>query len=400
MGKSKQVIFFIALVSLLFPVLVLASYPLIQYPYVPRVEKMKPNGEYSIYVIKEGKWQEAGKLVFDEFYREREIDLSSYLTGTEKARIRLVQQGGEAAHVDSIFLGDKTPAEVKDVANGLKKLSKKDFDVIDAFGRRIDVIFDRDAKDKTLKLTARVEGINRGLPFQFPVSNMFRKMDTSANFYTYKLNSANGTIKIDGKLDEVAGRLPFFKEYSLAGTGHPSGFTYGWVRNDDENLYISIDFTPDDTMDGNKDYSKVYVETDNGVKEFRVSVNETKWGKAGFAYTDKVGYQHKVYEFKIPLREFLGTQLEGRDKVLLAFSAYGTAGHCCFPDGSCAQVDQIARDCTDIGGVYTAGGSCNPNPCPQPNLIPTITQWGMIIFIILAGLGAGYYLRRQRKANS
>jgi len=28
--------------------------------------------------------------------------------------------------------------------------------------------------------------------------------------------------------------------------------------------------------------------------------------------------------------------------------------------------------------------------------IPTLTQWGMIIFIVLAGLGAVYYLRRQK----
>jgi len=31
--------------------------------------------------------------------------------------------------------------------------------------------------------------------------------------------------------------------------------------------------------------------------------------------------------------------------------------------------------------------------------IPTISDWGMIIFMVLAGLGAAYYLRRQRKAE-
>jgi Lectin C-type domain len=30
--------------------------------------------------------------------------------------------------------------------------------------------------------------------------------------------------------------------------------------------------------------------------------------------------------------------------------------------------------------------------------VPTMTEWGMIIFIVLAGLGSVYYLRRQRKA--
>lgn len=29
--------------------------------------------------------------------------------------------------------------------------------------------------------------------------------------------------------------------------------------------------------------------------------------------------------------------------------------------------------------------------------IPTLNEWGMIIFIILAGLGSVYYLRRQKR---
>ncbi|MCG7853629.1 MAG: IPTL-CTERM sorting domain-containing protein, partial [Methanosarcinaceae archaeon] len=32
--------------------------------------------------------------------------------------------------------------------------------------------------------------------------------------------------------------------------------------------------------------------------------------------------------------------------------------------------------------------------------IPTMTQWGMIVFVVLAGLGAVYYMRRQKRANS
>jgi hypothetical protein len=32
--------------------------------------------------------------------------------------------------------------------------------------------------------------------------------------------------------------------------------------------------------------------------------------------------------------------------------------------------------------------------------IPTMTEWGMIIFMMFAGLGAVYYLRRQRSAKS
>jgi hypothetical protein len=32
--------------------------------------------------------------------------------------------------------------------------------------------------------------------------------------------------------------------------------------------------------------------------------------------------------------------------------------------------------------------------------VPTLSQWGMIIFMVLAGLGSVYYLRRQRRTES
>lgn len=34
-----------------------------------------------------------------------------------------------------------------------------------------------------------------------------------------------------------------------------------------------------------------------------------------------------------------------------------------------------------------------------PGCIPTMTQWGMIVFVVLAGLGAVYYIRRQRRVE-
>ena len=36
----------------------------------------------------------------------------------------------------------------------------------------------------------------------------------------------------------------------------------------------------------------------------------------------------------------------------------------------------------------------------SPHAVPTMTEWGMIIFMILAGLGAMYYLRKQKTAKS
>ena len=37
----------------------------------------------------------------------------------------------------------------------------------------------------------------------------------------------------------------------------------------------------------------------------------------------------------------------------------------------------------------------------QPNVgIPTMNEWGMIIFVVLAGLGAVFYLRRSKRAEN
>lgn len=53
--------------------------------------------------------------------------------------------------------------------------------------------------------------------------------------------------------------------------------------------------------------------------------------------------------------------------ILSSFAASpalaGGQGACCFPDGSCAVLDQIT--CEELGGDYQEGGAstCDPNPC-------------------------------------
>ncbi|MGC8810797.1 MAG: CFI-box-CTERM domain-containing protein, partial [bacterium] len=279
------------------------------------IEKMRPEGEYKIYVWQSKKWVKAGSLSYDRFLREREIDLSGLLKSSGKTKIKVVQKGGEAAHIDSALLGGLAPQEIKGIKDdlALRKLSQKDLDVMDAYNKTIELTFPNQG-DKKLKLTARIEGpIVNGIPFQFPRENLVKEVKAFSSFYSYRLNT-------EGKAQEP--KL-IFKEFSPTGSGHPSGFTYGWVGHDSENLYVKIDFTPDNTSDGDKDYAKVLVKTDSGIKEFKVSNNETKWGKPYFTYTDKVSYQHKVYEFTIPLKE-IGIEPK-QEKVLLAFSAYGTA---------------------------------------------------------------------------
>ena len=283
------------------------------------ITKMKPEGEYEIYVLKGREWTKTGSLAFDRFFRELEIDLAPHPKVEGETRIRLVQKGGGAAHIDAVFLGGIPPQTVEGSEDklALKKLSKKDFDVTDAYKKTIELVFPSKGGNR-LTLTARVEGeVISKTPFQFPTDNRRKEMNTNSMFYNYELNS--GTQTRDSR--------PFFREFSQSGSGHPSGFTYGWVRNDESNLYVSLDFTPDNTCDGDKDYAKVYAKTGSGVREFKVSVPETRWGKPQFVYTDKVAYQHKVYEFTIPLKELSITDVTARHGVPLelAFATYGTA---------------------------------------------------------------------------
>ncbi len=50
---------------------------------------------------------------------------------------------------------------------------------------------------------------------------------------------------------------------------------------------------------------------------------------------------------------------------------------------------------TGLGIPYPHGGDILP-AAPTPTPVPTMTEWGMIIFMVFAGLGSLYYLRRQR----
>ncbi|MGQ9696131.1 MAG: hypothetical protein ACUVWV_15460 [Thermodesulfobacteriota bacterium] len=145
---------------------------------------MKPRGEYEIYLEQGGKWIKIGSLPYDRFLRERVLDLSGLLKGQGKTKIKIVQKGGEAAHIDSVFLGGVPPQEVKGVKDDLAlyKLSKKDLDVIDAYNEKIELTFPAQG-DKKLKLTARIEGpVKAALPFQFPIENLRKETKDFSSF--------------------------------------------------------------------------------------------------------------------------------------------------------------------------------------------------------------------------
>lgn len=329
MSRLKSIIKVLGIILASFFCLVSVAPGLVQQQVpVKRGMQGPANGEFVIFVQRDGKWHETGSLPFDQFFRTQVYDLSGYLQ-TPQVRLKIQQRNGGASHLDAVTINGKTPRWIS--GNSLaEKVHRRDFDVIDSSVTPVEFLFELAADDidsPLLEISGRIENrVISKTPFQYPLDNLFREIDTDSLFYSYALGSQSGSLNLDGDITGEDLETPFFAEYYPVGSGHPQGVTYGWIRDDGKNLYVAIDFTPDNTLDGEKDYAKVFVKTETGVKSFKLSVPEQRWGRVAFSYTDKVVYQHKTYEFQIPLAELgIDSKSPLQKELQLAFAAYGTA---------------------------------------------------------------------------
>ena len=280
---------------------------------------------YHVSTQEEEIWMERGILHFDSNYKTKELDLTKYFKNKHNPyRVRISQQGMDAAHIDYMALSINgkhyVPTEAVNISKGediLPKVDHKDNQVADVHNSTIDFVWEGIPRGGRISLiiNAREEdlGKRKALPFRYPKDR----------YYSVTLQQ-NGSIKVDGHItDEDHLPQPLFREYSRPTTGHPDGFTYGYVKSDGKYLYGILDFTVDNTLDDGKDWASLEILTRGGAKTFVVNDSQQEYGKTSFTYTDKVNYQHNVYEFMIPLGE-IGVS-EG-DTVQIAFNAYGTAG--------------------------------------------------------------------------
>lgn len=317
-----------------------ASYP----GFVQPTGDNNINGFVDIYVEAGNSWSNAGALAFNRYIRQQSIDLKRYIVNEGPVRIKLMKSVPQACQIDYAAFNGSGPIRVNGSRGFMRnKLLLEDNDLLD-FGDVIYIDFDGGSGDGILTLSARIEDrtISKE-PFKFPVENTFKDMDDGSAFYSYTINSSIDSPVIDGNISDTADKEPFFKEYCKPESGHPDGYIYGWVSNNENHLFVTLDFTSDNTMDGDKDYGSVYVRTDAGIKEFKVSMEETEWGMPGFVYTDKVTYQHKVYEFKIPI-ELVNAEKTGGN-IDIAFAAYGTASP------AFIKADNIVLDVNAQAGV-------------------------------------------------
>ncbi len=287
------------------------------------------NGYFNVYYFSEDSWVFLDALPANMYFTDHFLNLPSDVLKHEFISIKILKDGGGKAHLDSISIDGVNPLTVSDlVGSHTGKVVSTDHDVIEVGERGLTFEFSKRQiesvhSDLILTFNGRIESEVIGqIPFVYPRSNGVKNIGTGSDFYEYRWDSMIGTNALDGDIGKYMHRPTLFKVKDRPVSGHPEGFTYGWLENDENYLYATLDFTPDNTLDGENDYSTMYVKTKSGVKPFKITALDQTWGLASFVRTSNAAYQHKLYEFRIPKDE-LG--LNEGEPLYLAFTAYGTA---------------------------------------------------------------------------
>jgi uncharacterized repeat protein (TIGR01451 family) len=307
-GRGK----YTRLAAILFMVLCLmSSFPL----NIKAESKAADQGSFNIYVNRSGTWQWEGKTSFTN-YETRRLELN-HEAGNLK--IRITQQGHDAAYMDYVALEKDgttySPSAAVNLETGADVLAKvryPEYDVCYAWESTLEITWQNVPADTRLVLRAMEEdlGPGHGIPFNYPYIYMGQTL-------THTLVN-NGGIEVDGHLSETA--APDFQVFWTPVSPHPAGYTYGWLHADSRYLFATVEVTADNTPDA-EDWAAFYVKVNGDLKEFRVTPQDTRWGVAGFEYTPAVRWEHRVYEFKIPLSE-IGSRVG--DEIQYGIGCYGT----------------------------------------------------------------------------
>ncbi|MFC2045300.1 right-handed parallel beta-helix repeat-containing protein [Chloroflexota bacterium] len=272
-------------------------------------------GSFDIFILENGGWQSQGQLSFAD-YETLQLPLGNY---TGQVTLRLVQQGHDAAFIDYVALqkddmsySPMSAINLDSSTDVLTKVLWPEYDVCEAWDSTIEIVWDNIPENATLTMRAMEEdlGEGHGTPLFYPVIHIGQTL-------SYTLIN-DGGITVDGMLEESI--EPDFSVFWEPDSPHPDGYTYGWLHSDDGYLYAAFDVTADNTPD-EEDWGALYVMVNGEPKEFRVSSSDLTWGIYGFQYTSCVPYEHRVYEFAIPLTEINGF---AGDEVQYAFGCYGT----------------------------------------------------------------------------
>ncbi len=265
-----------------------------------------------------GLWNLKYKYHFSNRYENKNF---SFQKDKGYVRLRIMQNGSDFSDIEQISLkacGQKiNPVYIRDINNNenlLNVLTYPDKNVAVMEGRIIEISWKIPFYCKepaTVSITAN-EYSN--------ILRSFRAPD-GTDFLNYSLTNKNKFMKIDGKINEVDGfQNPLYQFFWKPDTGHPDGYTYVYVNEDKDNIYFSLDITPDNTDENGEDWAKIILKINDEEKEFKIDDSHDKWGKCAFGKTSKVSYNHQTCEFKIPKNN-----LENEKEMDFAIEYYGTA---------------------------------------------------------------------------
>ncbi len=271
---------------------------------------------FSIYIFKDYEWQLQGKLFFST-YETIHLPL---INDAGQLKLRIVQKGLDAASIDQVIVQKfgvtylpTAAINVDSNADILHKILYSEYDVCNGWDSTLEIVWSGVPENATLSMLAMQQdlGEGHGAPLYYPMPY---------EHYTLSHMLINdGGIIVDGLLDEDT--KPDFYVFWQPYSPHPDGYTYGWLHCDNDYLYAAVEVTADNTFDV-EDWGALYVIVDGKRKEFHISNDQTKWGVSGFQYTSSVAYEHRIYEFKIPLREINAV---AGNQIQYIFGAYGTA---------------------------------------------------------------------------
>ena len=289
-----------------------------------------------------------------------------------KVALRIVQVGTPFADVDQISLmvdGEElTPEYARYTGSGqsvLEDILELDDNVVIAHEQEIEVSWDVPAGygSVTVYLTANEYG--HGLPFRFP----------ETGYATYEAGSTIGSITVDGLIPESDGTVPLYSPYWQPSSGHPDGYTYIYVCDDEQYVYFSLDITMDNTNEYGEDWAEIRIlQPDGSEQTFRIDDFDNTWGESGFGLTSKVSYKHQTCEFAIP------KNIIGNEDIKFSLAYYGT-GSIGVDTWADADVDPLV---IEINGNSSSGQVFNVGD--------TITVDGYVHSAANASVEAGGYL--------
>ncbi len=239
-----------------------------------------------------GAWQTVGQMHFLDRYSDQTLHVPA---GT--ARIRLTQSGTDTAHIDLALLDGAAPASANDLTHGIThpaaKLAERDNDIIDADNRTTEFVWA--APGSTFRMVA-VEANNGGAPINWP----------SGGTYSYTLAAPQSFTSLWEPM-----------------TAHPRGPVELDFSTTASDLTARLDMSADNTLDPGGDWAELRIVVgNNAARAFRVTNDNATWGTSSYEYTPLVSWQHKTYNFTIPLSELNASP---GDEIRWQLGYYGTS---------------------------------------------------------------------------